>query len=63
MNIFVFDIETIPDTESGRRLYDLNELNDSDTAEAMFALRREKTGHDFLALHLHTIVAISVSSR
>jgi predicted PolB exonuclease-like 3'-5' exonuclease len=24
MNIFVFDIETMPDVESGRRLYNLN---------------------------------------
>lgn len=59
MNILTFDIETIPDTESGRRLYDLTGT-DAEVAEAMFAARREKTGgSDFLPLHLHRIVAIS----
>lgn len=60
MNTFVFDIETVPDTDSGRRLYQLDSLSDQDVAAAMFALRRDKVGHDFLALHLHRIVAISV---
>lgn len=59
MNIFVFDIETIPDTENGARIHGLKDLSDRDTAEAMFALRRESHGHDFLPLHLHRIVAIS----
>lgn len=60
MNIFIFDIETIPDVTSGRKLYDLQGLNDEDTAEALFALRREQAGTDFLRLHLQQIVAISV---
>ena len=30
MNILVFDIETIPDVETGRRLYDLDGLSDED---------------------------------
>lgn len=63
MNVFVFDIETVPDVESGRVIYDLNDLNDHDTAEAMFTLRREKTGSDFLPHHLQKIVAISVTLR
>ncbi len=59
MNILTFDIETIPDTESGRRLYDFSG-SDTEVAEAMFAARREKTGgSDFLPLHLQRIVAIS----
>ena len=60
MTILVFDIETIPDIESGRKLYDLHGLSDEDTAQAMFALRRAKVGHDFLPLHLQKIVAISL---
>lgn len=60
MNILVFDIETVPDVHAGRHLYDLQGLNDADTAEAMFALRREKTGNDFLPHYLQQIVAISV---
>lgn len=47
MTILVFDIETIPDIESGRRLFALDGLSDEDTACAMFALRREKAGNDF----------------
>ena len=62
MNILVFDIETIPDIDSGRRLYGLEGLSDKDTAEAMFKIRRQETDNasDFLRLHLHRVVAISV---
>jgi predicted PolB exonuclease-like 3'-5' exonuclease len=63
MKILVFDIETIPDVEAGRRLYKLEGLSDADVAEAMFLLRREKTGNDFLPCHLQRIVAISVVLR
>lgn len=60
MTILVFDIETIPDVETGRRLYDLDGLSDEDTASALFALRRAKVGHDFLPLHLQKVAAISL---
>jgi predicted PolB exonuclease-like 3'-5' exonuclease len=63
MNIFVFDIETIPDLESGRRLYDLHDLSDGDTGKAMLHLRQQQTGSEFLPLHLHRICAISVVLR
>lgn len=64
MNVLVFDIETIPDLESGRRLYDLSDLADKDVAKAMFHLRRQETGgSDFLRLHLHRVVAISAVLR
>jgi predicted PolB exonuclease-like 3'-5' exonuclease len=64
MNVFVFDIETIPDVDSGRRLYNLDGLSDSEVAQAMFKLRREQSGgSDFLRLHLQRIVAISVVLR
>ncbi len=59
MSILVFDIETVPDLVSGRKLYDLHGLSDDDTAAAMFALRRSKVGHDFLPHHLQQVVAIS----
>jgi hypothetical protein len=62
-NIFVFDIETIPDVDSGRRLYELSGLGDKDTAKAMFHLRQQQTGNEFLPLHLHRICAISVLLR
>ncbi len=60
MSILVFDIETIPDVDAGRRLYDLDGLNDADLASALFALRRAKVGHDFLPHYLQKIVAISL---
>lgn len=47
MTILVFDIETIPDIESARNLYNLHGLTDEETAQAMFALRRAKVGNDF----------------
>lgn len=64
MNIFVFDIETIPDVASGKRLHNLQHLSDAEAAQTMFALRRQETGgSDFLRLHLQKIVAISVVLR
>lgn len=62
MNVLVFDIETIPDVDSGRRLYDLDGLSDKEVAEVMFSRRRQETDgtSDFLRLHLHRVIAISV---
>lgn len=61
MNIFVFDIETVPDVDAGRRLYDLGDLDDESVARVMFHKRAEETGgSEFLRHHLHRIVAISV---
>ena len=62
MSILVFDIETIPDVVSGRRIYDLEGLADKEVAEIMFVKRRQDTGgsSDFLRHHLHKVVAVSV---
>ena len=60
MTILVFDIETIPDVDAGRKLYDLKGLSDEDTASALFALRRAKVGNDFLPHYLQKVVAISL---
>lgn len=59
MNIFTFDIETIPDVELGRKLNNLRDLDDRAVAEFMFNKRQEENGSDFLPAHLHKIVAIS----
>ncbi|MBA2649887.1 MAG: 3'-5' exonuclease [Legionella sp.] len=58
--VLVFDIETIPDVEGGRKLYNLEGLSEEDTAQALFALRRMKTGNDFLPHYLQKICAISL---
>lgn len=64
MNVLVFDIETVPDVEAGRRLHGLDGLSDKDVARVMFQKRREQTGDsDFLRHHLHRVVAISVVLR
>lgn len=63
MNVFVFDIETVPDVAAGRLLHGLEGLSDKNVAEIMFHQRRQESGSEFLRLHLHHIVAISVALR
>ncbi len=63
MNCFSFDIETVPDIEFGRRLYGLEGLEDEDVGTAMLFKRQQAVGHDFLPLHQHRVVAISVALR
>jgi hypothetical protein len=63
MNTLVFDIETVPDVDFGRRLYDLGDLPDEQVAKAMFARRRQDSGGDFLPLEQHRVVAISCALR
>ncbi len=60
MSILVFDIETIPDIDAGRKLYHLDGLSDADIGSAMFAMRRAKAGNDFLPHYLQKVVAISL---
>lgn len=63
MNVLVFDIETVPDVANGRRLFDLDDLSDADAASAMFKLRQQENGTEFLRLHLQQVVAISAVFR
>jgi 3'-5' exonuclease len=63
VNTLVFDIETVPDVEFGRRYLGLDKLSDEDVGQAMFALRRQRAGNDFLPLHQQRIVAISCVMR
>ncbi|TLY60044.1 MAG: 3'-5' exonuclease [Gammaproteobacteria bacterium] len=63
MNCLVFDIETIPDVALGRRLHGLEGLADGQVAKAMFALRRQDSGADFLPHEQHRIIAISCLLR
>jgi 3'-5' exonuclease len=62
--ILAFDIETVPDTEGLRKLYDCDpEMAAQDLAEMACQLRRQVIGSDFLQLHLHRIVAIACALR
>ncbi|PCH55174.1 MAG: 3'-5' exonuclease [Legionellales bacterium] len=61
MTIMVFDIETIPDIASYRKLLDLAVgMDDVAVAKQVFAARKEATGSEFLPQHMHRIVTISV---
>jgi 3'-5' exonuclease len=63
MNTLAFDIETIPDVSLGRRLYGLEGLEDAEVAKAMFTLRRQRTGDEFLPHGHHRVVAIACVLR
>jgi predicted PolB exonuclease-like 3'-5' exonuclease len=57
----VFDIETVPDAELGRRLG--FEGGDFEVAAQMLAAREEESGSSFLPLEQHRVVAISTLLR
>lgn len=58
MNLFVFDIETIPDIAAGRKLYHLSDsLSDADILKIM---QTKQGNQEFLPHYLHRIAAISV---
>lgn len=59
MNTLVFDLQTIPDIDGARRLYDLHGLSDDDVAKALYHKCRQLTGQEILPLHLNKITAIS----
>jgi len=65
VNVLVFDIETVPDVEAGRRLHGLDGIGDAEVAQAMFAMRRRVTDgqSDFLRHHLHRVVTIGMLLR
>lgn len=59
--ILVFDIETIPDVATGKRLYpELAGLSDNDAMTKLMALREQDVGHPFMPLPLHQIACLSV---
>lgn len=62
--ILAFDIETIPDVNGIRLLYDLPaDLPDNEVVLFAQQQRRAKTGSDFMQHHLHQVVAISCCMR
>lgn len=63
MNCLIFDIETVPDVELGRRIFGLDGLSDAAVAKAMFARCRQESGRDFLPLEQHRVVAIACALR
>ena len=63
MSTLVFDIETVPDVDLGRRLYGLGGLADVQVAKAMFALRRQRSGGEFLPPEQQRVIAIACALR
>ncbi|MDA0225687.1 MAG: 3'-5' exonuclease [Proteobacteria bacterium] len=62
--VLAFDIETVPDVDGLRRLWDLPDtLDDSEVAEMAFQKRRAQAGHDFLPPYLHRVLVISYVMR
>jgi predicted PolB exonuclease-like 3'-5' exonuclease len=60
----VFDVETVPDVELGRRIHGLDDgIDDAHVGEIMLAQRRQRTGSEFLSFEQHRVVAISVVLR
>ncbi|MDP3608511.1 MAG: 3'-5' exonuclease [Methylophilus sp.] len=64
MPTLIFDIETIPDTDGLRNLYQLPaETSAEEVANIAFHQRRQHNGSDFLPLHQHKVCAISCALR
>lgn len=63
MNVFVFDIETVPDVETGQKILGLENLSDESVSSAMISQVKEATGQGFVKHHLQKIVAISAVFR
>jgi 3'-5' exonuclease len=62
--ILVFDIETIPDVQGLRRVWDLAPgVSDSAVVDLASQRRRQATGSDFLPHYLQRVVAISCVMR
>lgn len=64
MPTLIFDIETIPDTDGLRTLYNLPaSVTSQEVANIAFHQRRQHNGSDFLPLHQHRVCAISCALR
>lgn len=59
--ILVFDIETIPDVQTGKRLHpELANLSDTEATTALIALREQEANSSFMRLPLHQIACLSM---
>jgi predicted PolB exonuclease-like 3'-5' exonuclease len=62
--ILVFDIETIPDVEGLRRVWQLDaQVSEQAVVDLVSQRRRQATGSDFMPPHLQRVVAISCVLR
>jgi predicted PolB exonuclease-like 3'-5' exonuclease len=63
MNILVFDIETVPDVELGRRLYDVPDFDDATVAKVMFFKQKQARHSDFLPPPMQRVICVSAVLR
>ena len=63
VNVLAFDIETVPDVDTGRGLLGLDGLVDADVARIMRLRRQQASGTEMMRHHLNRIVAIAVVLR
>ncbi len=62
--VLVFDIETIPDADGLRKVWNLAaDVSEEAVVELASQRRRQATGSDFLPMHLQRVVAISCALR
>ena len=59
MKTIIYDIETIPDLDFGRKHMNLNGLSDEDIGRSMFFQQLQKHGNEFLPIDLQKIIIIS----
>ena len=60
MSILTYYLITIPDFATGSKLHDLQGLDNSGTAKALFHLQAQKTDNECLPSYLQQIIAISI---
>ncbi len=60
MNILAYSLITIPDFNTGAKLYNLQNLDPRGTAKALFHLQAQQTGDESLPSYLQHIIAISM---
>jgi len=63
MITLAFDIETVPDVELGRRLYELDGLDDATVAHVMTVKQRQVRSSEVLPAHQQRVIAISCVMR
>jgi predicted PolB exonuclease-like 3'-5' exonuclease len=63
LNTLVFDIETVPDTELGRRMYALGDLDDESVGKVMHFKQVQARDTDFLPHVQHRVIVISALLR
>jgi predicted PolB exonuclease-like 3'-5' exonuclease len=65
MNVYAFNIKTVPDLDAGRKFWNLGDLGDEQVGAVMHSKRRQETGSitNSLRQHFQKVVSISAIYR